>query len=47
MMLPTSVFVLVLSPGLVSSSAVHKEMLIWIAHRGQCLGCRSDSYPSP
>lgn len=36
-----------LSPGLVSFSAVHTEMLIWIAYRGQCHGCRSDSYPSP
>ena len=47
MLLPTSVFVLELSPGLVSFSVVYKEMLIWIAGRGQCRGCRSDSYPSP
>lgn len=47
MLLPTSVFVLELSPGLVSFSTVYKEMLIWIAGRGQCRGCRSDSYPSP
>lgn len=42
-----SVFALELSLGLVSLCAVDKEMLIWIACRGQCRGCRSDSYPSP
>ena len=47
MLQPTSVFVLELSHGLVSFAAVYKEMLIWIACRGQCHGCRSDSYPSP
>ena len=36
-----------LSWSCVTLSAVYKEMLIWIACRGQCHGCRSNSSPSP